>query len=335
MPPRPGAPVRRATGEERAQALYFDQMDRKVAGRAGPRRRPDLPQPGVPRRHPRRRTSRSAGSPASPPRPASRCSCCTRSSTRRRARASAVNAKALVFSVKGEDLLFLDHANTPARRRPARPTTPSSGCPAEPFASVGLLRPAHPGRPRPAARTSPAGPAGVERVLVDARRVLRRRAAALRLRRRRGRAQPVHDGHPPGRRPAAPGRRRRRSATARCRIDGPICCAPTTSWSSSSSDRLTDDDARRDWAGPVTGIGTINAFLRRLRSSLKPLRAIVRGDLPDTGRRGGSTTEQPAGHGRRPAQPAGARAALRRRRRARGRDRPQGGGRARAACCSP
>ena len=39
----------------------------------------------------------------------------------------AVNAKALVFSVKGEDLLFLDHANTrlddePARRlRAARP----------------------------------------------------------------------------------------------------------------------------------------------------------------------------------------------------------------------
>ena len=30
VPPLPGAVVRRATGEERAQALYFDQMDRKV-----------------------------------------------------------------------------------------------------------------------------------------------------------------------------------------------------------------------------------------------------------------------------------------------------------------
>ena len=47
-----------------------------------------------------------------------------------------------------------------------------------------------------------------------------------------------------------------------------------------------DEDARRDWAGPVTGVGTVNAFLRRLRSSLKPLRGIVRGDLPETpGRR--------------------------------------------------
>jgi hypothetical protein len=56
-------------------------------------------------------------------------------------------------------------------------------------------------------------------------------------------------------------------------------------------DRLTDEDARRDVAGPVTGTGTgtVNAFLRRLRSSLKPLRTIVRGDLADT--RGRSRTE--------------------------------------------
>jgi uncharacterized protein len=58
------------------------------------------------------------------------------------------------------------------------------------------------------------------------------------------------------------------------------------------SEQLTDDDARRDWAGPVTGTGTVNAFLRRLRSSLKPLRAIVRGDLPVAGRRPVTTEGQ-------------------------------------------
>ena len=36
--------------------------------------------------------------------------------------------------------------------------------------------------------------------------------------------------------------------------------------------RLTEDETRADWAGPVTGVGTINAFIRRLRSSLRPLR---------------------------------------------------------------
>ena len=30
VPPRPGEPARRATGDERAQALYFDRMDRKL-----------------------------------------------------------------------------------------------------------------------------------------------------------------------------------------------------------------------------------------------------------------------------------------------------------------
>jgi uncharacterized protein len=38
VPPRPGETVRRASGEERAQALYFDRMDRKIpvgAGRDG------------------------------------------------------------------------------------------------------------------------------------------------------------------------------------------------------------------------------------------------------------------------------------------------------------
>jgi len=38
VPPRPGEAVRRATGDERAQALYFDRMERKVpvgAGRDG------------------------------------------------------------------------------------------------------------------------------------------------------------------------------------------------------------------------------------------------------------------------------------------------------------
>ena len=58
------------------------------------------------------------------------------------------------------------------------------------------------------------------------------------------------------------------------------------------SDRLLDEDDRRDWAGPVTGTGTINAFLRRLRSSLKPLRTLLRGDLDEVAGRKVSTEGQ-------------------------------------------
>src|SRR4029450_11264432 len=60
-----------------------------------------------------------------------------------------------------------------------------------------------------------------------------------------------------------------------------------------TSDQLVDpkaakpagDDTRSAWAGPVTGAGTVNAFLRRLRSSLRALRPLIRGDLPETASR--------------------------------------------------
>ena len=45
-------------------------------------------------------------------------------------------------------------------------------------------------------------------------------------------------------------------------------------------DRLQDDSTRPQWAGPATGVGTINAFIRRLRSSQRALSALIRGDLP-------------------------------------------------------
>ena len=274
-------------------------------------------------------TCRSAASPASRPRPASRCSCSTRSSAAGCSATRSVNAKALVFSVKGEDLLFLDHANTRLDERAARPATPGSGCPAEPFASVGFFAPPTPDD-LAAARTSPAGPAASPRSGGRCR-VLRRRAAALRVRRRRGRAQPVHDGGPPGRRAAAAGRATgRRTVPSRSRGRS---CAPTTRSSSSSPSGSPTRTTRRDWAGPVTGTGTINAFLRRLRSSLKPLRT----HRPRRPRRHpGPSGEHrgPAGHRRRPAQPARSARSVsssvwcsRRRPRAR---RPPG----RAACCS-
>jgi hypothetical protein len=56
--------------------------------------------------------------------------------------------------------------------------------------------------------------------------------------------------------------------------------------------RLTDEETRADWAGPVTGMGTVNAFVRRLRSSLRPLSAIIRADLTGTPRRLISTADQ-------------------------------------------
>ena len=54
VPPAPGALVRRAGGAERDGALYFDRMDRRVPIGIGPRRRAALPQRRLPRRQPGR-----------------------------------------------------------------------------------------------------------------------------------------------------------------------------------------------------------------------------------------------------------------------------------------
>lgn len=46
------------------------------------------------------------------------------------------------------------------------------------------------------------------------------------------------------------------------------------------SDQLQDEGSRLQWTGAQTPLGTVNAFLRRLRSAVRPLSPIVRGDLP-------------------------------------------------------
>ena len=44
-------------------------------------------------------------------------------------------------------------------------------------------------------------------------------------------------------------------------------------------DQLNDDETRSDWAGSAVGIGTVNAFARRLIGSKRDLTRLIRGDL--------------------------------------------------------
>jgi hypothetical protein len=57
-------------------------------------------------------------------------------------------------------------------------------------------------------------------------------------------------------------------------------------------DRVTDEETRASWAGAVTGAGTVNAFIRRLRSSQRALSGLIRGDLADHPARQLSTENQ-------------------------------------------
>jgi uncharacterized protein len=283
VPPRPGEPVHRATGEERAQALYFDRMERKVPVGMGRDGEPVYLHleflDGTRGGH----VSISGISGV-----ATKTSFALfllysifRSGVLGR---RALNAKALIFSVKGEDLLFLDHAN----RRLSDPAADLPGdyarlgLPAEPFASAGFFAPPTPddpsGRPHVTGRTSGISPFWwtlrefcaeelLRFVFADAEddrnqytSVIHQVATRLR-----------HDAMAAGTDGAV-------SVEGRFVRTYPQLVELI-------SDKLLDEDhaVRAPWAGPVTGTGTINAFLRRLRSSVRPLTAILRGDLPDPG----------------------------------------------------
>ena len=279
VPPWPGAFAYRATGDERAKALYFDQMEHKVA--AGLGRDGDPIYLNLEFLDGTRGGHVSISGISGVATKTSFALFLLYSIFTGGALKSALNAKALIFSVKGEDLLFLDHTNRKLDDD-LRAAYATLGLEAAPFASVGFFAPPTPedltGRPHVTGRTS-----GVSAfwwtlaefctsellpyVFADAEDERNQYTMVIHQVAARLRREAVPTGH-----------------DGAVTVEGRLL-RTYDDLIEFLSDRLTDEDARRDWAGPVTGTGTVNAFLRRLRSSLKPLRSIVRGDLPSAGRR--------------------------------------------------
>jgi uncharacterized protein len=287
VPPRPGEIVRRATGLERAQALYFDQMTARVPVGRG--------RDGAPIYVNMEFLDGTRGAHVSI---SGISGVATKTSFALFLLHSifhsgalgprALNAKALVFSVKGEDLLFLDQPNIRLDDE-LRTAYADLGLPAEPFASVGFWAPPIPddqtGRPNVAGRTS-----GVEAfwwtidefcsgqllpyVFADAEDERNQYTIVIQQVTTRLRLEAARYGE-----------------SGAVKIDADVA-ATYEELIDVIVARLTDDATRPDWAGPVTGVGTVNAFIRRLRSSLRPLRAIIRADLTGTPRRQISTQDQ-------------------------------------------
>lgn len=289
VPPRPGSSVARATGASRDAALYFDQMESRVPvglGRDGETVFLNLEfLDGTRGAH----VSISGISGVA-----------TKTSfalfllhsvfTSGALGGRGVNAKALVFSVKGEDLLFLDQEN---RRLTddSRAKYAHLGLAARPFASVGFFAPPLPGdttgRPHVTGRTS-----GVQSFwwsLAElCQKELLRYVFADAEDERNQYTMVVHQVAARLRQSAVPA-----GNDGAVTIDGvlvrtwpelvDLVCEKVSS---------EDDGERRSWAGPVTGIGTVNAFIRRLRSSVKHLTPIIRGDLTDSPARRISTGGQ-------------------------------------------
>lgn len=275
VPPLPGVAATRATGAQRDRALYFDSMDDKVVvglGRDGAPVYVNLDfLDGTRGAH----VSISGISGVA-----------TKTSfalfllhslfASKVLRERALSAKALIFAVKGEDLMFLDKPNAKLddsmRAQYAR-----LGLPATPFDSVRFFAPPTPGdttgRPHVAGRTS-----GVDAfwwTLAEfCQKELLPYVFADAEDDRNQYTLVIHQV-------AAQLRREAKAAG----VDGAVSIGGTQLRTYAElvefiADRLQDDATKADWAGAATTAGSVNAFIRRLRSSLKPLGPIIRGDLP-------------------------------------------------------
>jgi hypothetical protein len=206
--------------------------------------------------------------------------------------AEAHNTKMLVFSVKGEDLLFLDYANqrlTPERRK----RYDELGLPAAPFQNVRVFAPPRKGdasgTPDVAARDKAVSPfywtlqefcedellpfvfADAEDERAQYTMLIGQVAARL----KRDAVSTGNDGA--------------------VRISGvdPANDKIIRSFGDLVElleAELGDDSLRGSWVAGSAVTGSINALLRRLRSAVKPLTAIIRGDLAHRGERSISTS---------------------------------------------
>ncbi|HYF46530.1 MAG TPA: hypothetical protein VD926_10000, partial [Acidimicrobiales bacterium] len=275
VPPLPGTEVDRAEGDARHQALFFDQMEHRVPAGLSRDEEPlylDLEfLDGTKGAH----INISGVSGV-----ATKTSYATfllyslfQSGVLGR---EAVNTKALIFNVKGEDLLFLDHENTQLKPDEAD-RYGRLGLPVGAFPSLGVWAP--PRRDDPTAAPDVSGRHGGVRsffwtleqfckdellpfLFADAEDDRQQYTMVVHnvTARLAADAQPVGEGA--------------------VRIEGDTA-RTFRQLVEIITNRVLDEDDGDRWAGRAIGAGTINAFVRRLHGSIRHLDRLVRADVPD------------------------------------------------------
>ncbi|QSB06349.1 ATP-binding protein [Natronoglycomyces albus] len=273
VPPQPGQPVHRAEGADRERALFFDGMTRKIPLGFSRDGLPVVLNPdfldGTRGAH----VSISGVSGV-----ATKTSFATwllySMLNSQALGGEAKNTKALIFNVKGEDLLLLDHPNSRTDET-IDDHYHRLGLSPGAFASVSVLAPPRPGdvngTPDVACRSTGVAPFYwtldqfchqklLPFVFADAdddrqqyTMVVHQVAAQLeKTAQAKGNGSIVIDGQ---------------HLTTYDGLVQYIC------------DRLSDEDDRTQWAGSAVGLGTVNAFIRRLVASERDVGRLVRGDL--------------------------------------------------------
>ncbi len=276
VPPLPGEPARKAHGAEREQALFFDSMDRKLPAGLSREDEPifiDLDfLDGTRGAH-----VNISGISGVATKTTYATFLLYGLFTSGVLGAEAVNTKALVFNVKGEDLLFLDHANTqldPSEAERYRRLGLEPG----PFPSVGVFAAPRKGDPSAipdvASRTLgvtsffwtieefcaqellPFLFADAEDDRAQYTLVIQNVTAAL-----RAGAEPAGEGA--------------------VRIDGSPPVRTFGDLVELIDTKLDPDDLDYErWAGRAIGQGTVNAFVRRLHGAVRHVSHLVRADVP-------------------------------------------------------
>ena len=273
VPPRPGQDVRIAVDEERDRALFFDRMERKLpVGRA---------RTGEPLWVNLEFINGEKGAHVNI---SGISGVATKTSyatfllhslfTSNVLGDAGVNTKALVFNVKGEDLLHLDRVNNRLGDE-ERAAYADMGLPSTPFDSVGLFAPPRIDDARAtadvASRTDvtsffwsihefctddllPFLFADAEDDRAQYTTVVYNVMAQLRQAEPTGSGAAVLDG-------------------VKVRTFRELADLIT--------ERVQSEEHRYHWAGPAIGTGTINAFVRRLQASVRHLGRLIRADVPD------------------------------------------------------
>ncbi|WP_415645312.1 ATP-binding protein [Stackebrandtia soli] len=274
VPPCPGDIVERATGADRDGALYFDQMTRQIP--LGFSRDGEPVFLNADFLDGTRGAHVSISGISGIATKTSFATWLLYSLLHSKALGpEAVNTKALIFNVKGEDLLLLDHDNTRLDAT-LRSSYERLGLPAKAFSSVTVLAPARTGDrngvPDVACRTT-----GVESFYWTIAQFCADRLLPFVFAdaddERQQYTMVVHQVTAKLYREAKP------KDDGGAVIDGQL----VSSYNELVDlivDRLSDEDTRGDWAGTAVGLGTTNAFIRRIISSTRDIGRLVRGDLP-------------------------------------------------------
>ncbi|MCC7364762.1 MAG: ATP-binding protein [Dehalococcoidia bacterium] len=273
VPPKPGSAVRKARDEERDQALFFDRMEKKLAI--------GLSRDGEPlyvnlefldgTRGAHVNISGVSGVATKTTYATFLLYSLFHSNVLQHAHAS----KAIIFNVKGEDLLFLDQENAKledAQRLRYR----QLGLPAGAFAQVEFWAPPRRGDPNatPWISRRDTGVGSFFWSILDfCRQDL---LPYLFADAEDDRAQypiVIHNV-------MAQLRRCTDAGEGGVNIEGQTVRS-FAALVDLISNRLTDEHERERWAGPAIGQGTVNAFLRRLFAAVRHVQDIIRGDVPN------------------------------------------------------